>query len=126
MPRTGIDAELQQIRERAWLIMALISSALSDHPAIRSNRLYRRLTDRSRRALFDLHSNVEAVLFGQVAGRDRETAKHKRPKAEAREDDFGSEFLRLKGSVDRSVRLGIDSDVQPGRGKRARKRRGRK
>lgn len=119
------DAKLQQVMERAWLIMALISSALSDHPAVKSSRLYRRLTDRSRKALFDLHNDIEAVLLGRGTVRDRMTAKQERPMSETEEGDFGAEFLRLKGTVDQSVRLEIDHNDQSSnrRGGTDRKRR---
>ena len=47
--------------ERAWLIMAFISVALSDHPLVRSRKVYRRCADRARKALFDLHCRLEAT-----------------------------------------------------------------
>lgn len=118
------DAMLQQVMERAWLIMAFISNALSDHPVVRSNRSYRRLTDRSRKALFDLHHDVEAVLLDAVP--DRTPAKHGRSKKiENAEDEFGARFLRRKGTVPADLQLEID-DKGPSmrkRRERIRKRR---
>jgi hypothetical protein len=117
------DAMLCQVMERVWLIMAFISSTLSDHPVIKSKRSYRRLTDRSRKALFDLHNDIEATLLRNSSVRDVAPAKQRRSKAA--KDDFGSEFLRLKGTISPDVQLGIDDDPstrgrrRPGRRRRS-------
>lgn len=53
------EAEYYQAMERAWLIMALISMALSDLMLIQRNRGNRQLVDRARKALFDLHAKLD-------------------------------------------------------------------
>src|SRR5690242_6472601 len=87
------DLALCQVMERVWLIMALIGCALSDHPIIRSEKLYRHRADQARKALFDLHGDLQAVLD-----------QLDEPSLEG-EDDFGKKLLRRKGSVPASVVL---------------------
>jgi hypothetical protein len=117
------DAMLLQVMERAWSIMAFISSALSDHPVVKSNRLYRRLTDRSRKALFDLHHDVEVELLGALP--DRAAGKRRRSEVENAEDDFGAKFLRRKGTVPPDLQLGIEDNDPPMRKRRDRIRKRR-
>ena len=115
MSKTDIDdATMNQALERAWLIMAFISVALSDHPVVKSNRLYRRLTDRSRKALFDLHNEIESALTrgGNVGTRSAATQDRHRA-AKPTEDDFGPKALRRKGTISPEMRLGFDDDDPP-------------
>lgn len=120
------DAMLYQAMERAWLIMAFISIALSDHPVVKSSKSYRRCTDRARKALFDLHKRLEAAFFGNYAM--SHASSHLKTgdlgRGEPTEDDFGRRLLRRKGSVPESVQLGFDSDDPGNAGRRraARKR----
>jgi hypothetical protein len=58
---TGASFRHYQAMERTWLLMAIISIALSEHPTIRADRINRHLADRARKALFDLHARLEAL-----------------------------------------------------------------
>ena len=114
MPKRPVDeAQLFQAMERAWLIMAFISVALSDHPIVRSSKVYRRCADRARKALFDLHCKLEATS---------EALRISNGVATPTDDDFAAEFLRLKGSVPKSVVLDFDSDEAPATGRRRSRR----
>lgn len=115
MSKTQEDgAKMNQVMERAWLIMALISSALADHPTVRANRTFRVLTDKSRKALFELHREAEAAC-PDAAQNDR--SNRDALTSEMSADCFGGKLLRRKGSIPPEVRLG-DWDV----GSRGRKR----
>lgn len=105
---------MNQVMERAWLIMALISSALADHPTVRANRTFRALTDRSRKALFDLHREAEAACPDAV---QKDRSNKGALTAETGADCFGGKLLRRKGTIPPEMRLG-DWDV----GSRGRKR----
>jgi hypothetical protein len=54
------EDRFSELKERAWLIMAIMGVALSDHPLIRQDRVSRQLVDRAKKALFDLHARIEA------------------------------------------------------------------
>jgi hypothetical protein len=121
---TGAESILlHRAIERAWLIMALIGIALSDHPIIRSNKRYRHYTDQARKALFDLHQELDHVLdekhkLSQIVPGSDNTAEL--------EDDFGARFLRLKGSVPEDVPLDFDdtkSELSDRRRSRRKRRR---
>lgn len=106
------NALMCQARERAWLIMAFISSALSDHPVVKSRKSYRQLTDQSRKALFDLHNEIESVLLSKdavracsPATRSESTGAGPHPGRRLR-----SYVLAEEGNRPPSVRLDFDDD----------------
>jgi hypothetical protein len=72
-----------QVMERSWLIMTLIGMALSEHPIIRSRRSLRRLTDRARKALFDLHAQIgeDATSIARDLRHTQEAGYKPRPTA---------------------------------------------
>jgi hypothetical protein len=57
-----VDVELLLLMERVWLLMAVISMAVSEHRTIKRHRPKRRLADRARKALFDLYLTLERDL----------------------------------------------------------------
>jgi hypothetical protein len=61
------EVVIRQAMERAWLLMALASSALSDHPLVKSSKRLRECTDRARKALFDLYRELERILDAKGA-----------------------------------------------------------
>lgn len=62
--------QMREVQERAWTMMALISVLLSDHSFIKSERAYRHLVDRARKALFDVYRKASAAYA--VARGERE------------------------------------------------------
>jgi len=119
MRRGKVDeAVVHQAMERAWLLMAFISGALCDHPLIRSTRSYRRHTDRARKALFDLHSQLQRKLGTPP---ERKTSSTLSGPGGA-EDDFGARLLKLKGSIPANVSLACDDDKRAARRRRRSRR----
>lgn len=127
MPRRSVECcLLHQVMERAWLIMSLISCALSDHPLVRPNRANRHCVDRARKALFDLYKAFEAEMIaaGAVTG---SSPNEQREESLQSEDGFGANLLRRKGRMPKSVDLGLGEGKpahpirRPGRRRRRRK-----
>ena len=58
-PVSSRQVAYYQVMERAWLIMAFIGVALSEHPLVRQDRTSRQLVDRAKEALIVLHSRLE-------------------------------------------------------------------
>jgi hypothetical protein len=53
--------QMREVRDRAWTMMALISTLLSDHSVIKSDRAYRHLVDQARKALFEVYRKAAAA-----------------------------------------------------------------
>jgi hypothetical protein len=94
------ELRYQQAADRIWLMMALIGVVISDHVVIARNTAYRHQADKARKALLDLYQSLERGISRKPSRLTKMAATHSEP-----EDDFGREFLRLKGSIPRSVDL---------------------
>lgn len=106
MPRSAIeDWQLEQMMERAWLFMALIGCALSDHPCAKLDQANRRCVDRARKALFDLYKNLEAEWERRARSRETAVRSNKSKAKRIVQDEFGERLLRLKGTVPQSANL---------------------
>jgi hypothetical protein len=117
---------LYQVMERAWLIMAFMSSALSDHPLVRSNRANRHCVDRARKALFDLYKKFESEA--EMIAAECATAEEKEqsiPTGLESEDDFGRRLLRHKGKIPQDIALEFGDGGSGVRSVRKRRRRNR-
>src|SRR5262245_51767976 len=96
MPIANIDElHIRQAMERAWLLMAIISEALSDHPVVKSSKSLRRKTDCARKALFDIHRELEYELAPATRQGGANSKKDHRAKRLRRKGTSGWPRVRL-------------------------------